>query len=53
MLLSMRVSYVQTIRDSQLIINQITRNFKCQNSSLQTYLSKVEELLYQFNVVII
>lgn len=53
MLLSMRVMNVQTIRDSQLIINQITRIFKCQNSSFRTCLSKVEELLYQFNVVII
>jgi len=53
MLFSMRVSYVQTIKDSQLIINQITKYFKCQNSSLQTCLSRVEELLYQFHVIII
>jgi ribonuclease HI len=49
LLLEMKIFYVQIYGDSQLVVRQITREYKCGSVILASYLIAAQQLLQQFN----
>ena len=44
---------VEIIGDSQLVIKQLSREYRCVNEHLMKYLSKAARLFYEFDEVIV